>query len=254
MACGVAIVVHTEFLHYICNQFYRLKKRVMALMGNNSGGRRIDRLDQFIASQQLNDNRVTIECGLSVGTLGKSRKPGKDMSVKTATAILERYPRLNKVWLLTGVGDMLTFTQPASYHTYPVVDFSKSMYGNTFCLDFSYQADDMEFVSVPGIPAETEFFIQATGHSMLNCAHPELSIPNGALVGLCRVQGNMLRWGEVYALYTEDGITLKRLMPGNGNTIRCLSYNSDDYPEYSVKRDEINDVARVTCVVPVFVR
>lgn len=226
----------------------------MEQVANNNGERRIDRLDLFIASQQLNDNRVTKECGLSVGTLGKSRKPGKDISVKTVTAVVEKYPLLNKVWLLTGVGEMLTFNKPASYHTYPLLDPSKAKHAKAFSLNISYYIEDIQFISIPGVPSDTDFFIQATGHSMVNHAHPEISIPSGALVGLSRIQGEILRWGEVYAICTNDGIILKCLLPGEENNIRCISYNSEDYPEFIVKRNEINDIARVTCVVPVYVR
>lgn len=55
----------------------------------------------------LNDNKVTIELGLSVGTLGKSRKEGRDISDKNIEKILNFYTDINKVWLLTGEGEML---------------------------------------------------------------------------------------------------------------------------------------------------
>lgn len=226
----------------------------MALNEVNIGERRIDRLDKFIRYSQINDNRVTKECGLSVGTLGKSRKPGKDISVKTATAVIERYPQLNKVWLLTGAGDMLSTSKEPSYPSYPLLDTSKAECGKAFSVAVSVMAEDMPYISIPGVPTDTEFFVQASGHSMLNKDKPELSIPTGSLVGLCRIRGNVLNWGEVYALSTNDGIMIKRLLPGEDNSIRCISYNSGDYPEFTIKRDDINDIARITCVVPVFIR
>ena len=57
-------------------------------------GRRVDRLDRYIKFRGLNDNKVTLESGISVGTLGKSRKEGKDITSKTAEMIFGRYPKI----------------------------------------------------------------------------------------------------------------------------------------------------------------
>ncbi len=60
-----------------------------------------------MSAKGLNDNKVTIQLGLSVGTLGKSRKEGRDLSSKVIELILNFYKDLNRVWLLTGEGEML---------------------------------------------------------------------------------------------------------------------------------------------------
>lgn len=69
--------------------------------------RKIDRFDKFMEFKGLNDNKVTVQIGLSVGTLGKSRKPGRDLPDKVIEQILNFYPDLSKIWLLTGEGEML---------------------------------------------------------------------------------------------------------------------------------------------------
>ena len=55
----------------------------------------------------LNDNRVTVQLGLSVGSIGKSRKEGRDLSKKAVAKILAYYNDLDETWLLTGNGEML---------------------------------------------------------------------------------------------------------------------------------------------------
>lgn len=55
----------------------------------------------------LNDNKVTLQLGLTVGLIGKSRKEGRDLSDKVIEKILNFYTDLNRVWLLTGEGEML---------------------------------------------------------------------------------------------------------------------------------------------------
>lgn len=69
--------------------------------------RKIDRFDLYMEHAHLNDNKVTVQLGLSVGTIGKSRKPGRDLSDKVIESILNYYSDLSRVWLLTGEGEML---------------------------------------------------------------------------------------------------------------------------------------------------
>ena len=69
--------------------------------------RAIDRFDAYMASVGLNDNKVTVQLNLAVGLIGKSRKPGRDLSRPVIEKILACYTDLNGVWLLTGVGEML---------------------------------------------------------------------------------------------------------------------------------------------------
>lgn len=70
--------------------------------------RRIDAFDNYMKFKGLNDNKVTNLLGLSVGTLSKSRKEGRDLSDKNVEIILNYFQDLNKVYLLTGgEGEMI---------------------------------------------------------------------------------------------------------------------------------------------------
>lgn len=69
--------------------------------------RTIDRFDVYMASVGLNDNKVTVQLGLAIGLIGKSRKPGRDLSRSAIEKILNYYTDLNGTWLLTGEGSML---------------------------------------------------------------------------------------------------------------------------------------------------
>ncbi|MCM1291121.1 MAG: S24 family peptidase [Prevotella sp.] len=218
--------------------------------------RRIDRLDLFAQYKSFNDLRITKDCGLALGTIGKARKPGKDISLTTARRILDAYPDLNRIWFLTGNGDMLTENDTPDYTTYPLIDTTKAQCGRAVGLADAAKINDLPRIALPGIPRETEFFIQAAGYSMVNNDRPDLSIPPGALVGLSKVNTGYIRWGEAYAIVTNDGIMIKRLFPDTKNPelVKCVSYNSNEFPEFSIPNDEIKEVARITCVVPVMVR
>lgn len=67
----------------------------------------IDRFDEYMAYKRLNDNRVTVQLGLSNGTIGKSRQENRDLSDKVVEQILNFYTDLSRTWLLYGEGEML---------------------------------------------------------------------------------------------------------------------------------------------------
>ena len=76
--------------------------------------RKIERFDKYMKYKGLNDNKVTVQLKLSVGTLGKSRKEGRDLSDKVIELILNFYNDLDRVWLLTGEGSMLKKFRPSA--------------------------------------------------------------------------------------------------------------------------------------------
>ena len=67
----------------------------------------IERLDYFAKEKGLNDNKITIDAGLSIGSLGKSRKSKGGLSADSIEKILHAYSDLNSEWLLSGKGEMI---------------------------------------------------------------------------------------------------------------------------------------------------
>jgi len=65
-----------------------------------------NRLDTYMNFRGLNDNRLTVECQLSNGIIGKARKRGA-LSQKNISKILNTYQEINATWLFTGEGEML---------------------------------------------------------------------------------------------------------------------------------------------------
>lgn len=76
-----------------------------------------DRLDEYMVFKNLNDNRLTLDTGLSNGIIGKARKRGA-LSQDNIAKILTTYRDLDANWLFTGEGEMLKQTkktgQPAT--------------------------------------------------------------------------------------------------------------------------------------------
>lgn len=106
------------------------------------------------------------------------------------------------------------------------------------------------YMSVPGIDTEGTVFLPVVGDSMTD--DTESSIPNGSFVSLKPSTLSTFRWGEVYALVTDDGVLIKKVMPGKDDDhIVCESYNSAKYPPFTLIGREIKAVWRVSGVVVV---
>ena len=60
-----------------------------------------------MAGKNLNDNKLTVLAGLSIGLLSKARKRGGVMSSDNIEKILLACPDLNANWLITGQGEMI---------------------------------------------------------------------------------------------------------------------------------------------------
>lgn len=67
----------------------------------------IERLDKYMEYAGLNDNKVTVQAGITTGLINSARKRGKSLSGDNIGKILYTYKDLNARWLLTGEGDML---------------------------------------------------------------------------------------------------------------------------------------------------
>jgi len=77
---------------------------------------RFERFDKYMRLKGLNDNQVTQQCSLSQGLLGQARTGKSDLGPSSINKILKIYQDLNKVWLLTGEGPMLTSDMSGSVH------------------------------------------------------------------------------------------------------------------------------------------
>lgn len=107
--------------------------------------------------------------------------------------------------------------------------------------------------AIPGLSGH-DFTIISRGRSMINRSCPEKSIRPGDIVGCKKWNSRShLRWGEVYALSTPDGITIKQVQPSEKEGfIKCIPFNVEEqFQPFDIPVEEIYDWAIVVGVVSV---
>lgn len=199
--------------------------------------RKIERFDKYMAFKGLNDNKVTVDLGFSNGTIGKSRKEGRDLSDRVVAKILDFYQDLNRVWLLTGEGDMLNSSGHAIGGVYSasqkdeevsLVDYVPVSAHASFIEDLSGGTADMDKYPIVATPAERKEIdkykvFEVDGDSM----YPTLS--SGALVLVKEIPERSWHYAEgvVVAVYL-DYVVVKRVYRNDLLTNKCLILKSDN--------------------------
>ena len=183
--------------------------------------RRIDRFDEYMKRTQLNDNKVTVDLGLSVGTIGKSRKPGRDLSDKVIEKILNFYTDLNRVWLLSGEGPMFA----GADKKIPLYDDDATIGGiNGMVANVDDQARATEWIDAGDWFPSATSAIHHYGDSMVE-------YPSGSILALKRVtDARALLNGEHYVIETDEFRITKQILD-DGDDIIAYSTNKETYPD-----------------------
>ena len=195
--------------------------------------RRIDRFDEYMTVKHLNDNKVTMDLGLSIGTIGKSRKEGRDLSDKVVEQILNFYTDLSRAYLLAGEGEML---KKESGQPVPVKGYSAGVpyYNVDFLGGFDLVLNDQTVL--PEYLIDFKEYNKATcwcnitGHSM------EPEITSGDIIALKEIlDPSFLPFGEIYAIITTNGMrTVKRIGPASSPDCYSL-IPTNKAPEYGIQ-------------------
>lgn len=205
--------------------------------------KKIDRFDKYMKIKGLNDNKVTIDLDLSVGTLGKSRKENRDLSERNIEKILNFYIDLNKTWLLTGEGSMFndrpTVQEEEEHILVPLLPIS-AQGGSLNDFVTSVNVKDCEKIISPIKGADIAITI--SGDSMAD------EYPSGSIVLAKRINERaFIDWGKVYVLDTCNGVVVKTLTPSQKeDCVRCVSINPNPiYAPFEVALNDIYGVYRV---------
>lgn len=174
------------------------------------------------------------------------------ISKNVAELICEKFPRINKSWLLTGDGDMLTSKAETTKDTNADEITKKNGY-ITYLLPMSAMGGSLTGFAEPGVllqnceavvsPIENvDFAITVYGDSMA----PEY--PSGSRILIKKINPNLfIEWGKVYVLDTPNGVIVKEVHESNKEGyVSCYSLNPNPkFKPFDVLMDEVFGMYRV---------
>lgn len=215
-----------------------------------------DRLKRIASAYKLTVRDFERKAGLSNGYV---RTIGNSLGASKLENILQSFPEVSRVWLLTGEGEMLKNKEKEGaavcstsvddcddekFYTYllPVAAIGGELSG--FDCD-GVMPRDCERVISP--VADVDFAMPVIGDSM------EPEYPSGARVMVKRVDpGDFIAWGNVYVLDTTNGPLIKEVQPSDKGDafVLCRSHNpSGRYKPFDVPLASVRAMYRVVACV-----
>lgn len=226
-----------------------------------------DRIRAIINEMNISDRAFAEKINIPQTTISNLFNRGSEPGYKILSNIINCIEFISPEWLLTGKGEMLKsgYTQTdgvisvaneargeyqVQRKSIPLVTDLSATCGVPDGFSIAIKRDDCTPLLIPGIKGD--FAIRAKGRSMINRQNPEQSINENNII-ICNrwISRTHIRWGEVYALATNDGIVVKQLQPSEKEGfIRCVSFNSEDgFKPYDLPVTEISDWAIVIGVI-----
>ncbi len=207
----------------------------------------MSRFDSYMKFKGLNDNQVTVECKLSQGLLGQARTGKSDLGNSTINKILSIYQDLNRVWLLTGEGDMLIPLRKSTFE--PEISYTdgRPYFDVDFIGGFDLVADDQttkpEYLIDFKPYNDVDCWCNVTGHSM----EPEIN--HGDIIALKELNDwqTFVPSGVICAIVTTEHRTIKKVVPSEREGYWKL-IPSNKSPEYVAQEIPKGIVRRVFLV------
>ena len=195
--------------------------------------------------------------GISQSYLSELETGKKEITEELYNTIIGKYGREYVAQFIEITSDNIANRTPhlniIDKTSIPLFEDETASCGMPSGFSVAIEANKCERYIIPDL-AGCDFTIRTSGRSMINRKFPERSIPERSIVG-CRIWKSRthVRWGEVYALATPDGVVIKKIMPSEKDGyIKCVSFNEEEgFAPYDLPLNEIQDWAIVVGVVNV---
>lgn len=216
----------------------------MGIVENN----RLKEVISFLKKERVIYNESDFAKQIEIGKsfLSDIKAGRKVLSEQLVLKICKLEPRVNKTWLLTGEGEMLTGVQTeqtkqsfteSDIHLIPLLPVSAQGGSlNDFVVSIKESSCEKIISPIKG----ADYAMSVSGESMA----PEY--PSGSQILIKRIDEKaFIDWGRVYVLDTCNGTVIKRLFPSDtADKVLCKSINPE-FPPFEVSLSDVYAVYRV---------
>ena len=171
----------------------------------------------------------------------------------TLYKIIKAEPLISPEWLLLGKGEMIISNEAdQKKEGVPHIESVDAWCGQGQGFEVSVMRKDCPSYNIPGAE-DADFTIRAKGRSMINRTHPNRSIKEGDYIACKKPHTNVIRYGEIYALATSDGVMVKVVKPCNKDGfIKLESFNTEEgYEPFDYPTIDIHDMALVVAIASI---
>lgn len=208
-----------------------------------------DRLLTFIESKKISKREFARIVGLSNGYIDKITD---NISQAKVENILNKFPELSRVWLLTGEGEMLNGTDKTEGSTEREYKNGPDHYGRIPLIPIEVMAGSLNGFADEGVRGEdcpmvpspvpgARFAIQISGDSM------SPTYPNGTRLFIQKINQNaFIPWGHPVVLDTENGAVFKRIYRDKTDPDYVIGRSiNPDYPDLEIYAPSIYGIYKV---------
>ncbi|MBC7642814.1 MAG: hypothetical protein H7174_10835 [Flavobacterium sp.] len=202
------------------------------------------RLDKFINFSNLNDNKLTISCGISNGLIGKARNRGS-LSQENISKILLKYENLDANWLMTGRGKMINenYIFNKNRKCLSIIPVENMI---NFHNDNENLSDNLLINRfLPSNISYSDFLIEIKN----NINTQKYSIGDYLACKKLSLEDVFFQWNNICVLDTAFGIWIKKIMKGKDEDHFLILSENQSYDPFEIHISEIKAIALVLGVV-----
>jgi repressor LexA len=217
----------------------------------------IERIFQILKSKGITVASFERELDLSNGYLARTRSRNADIGEILLRKILDKFPDIEPVWLISGMGEMYRegfFEKKSSIRiptekvgsrklkAIPLIPI-EALAGSTPG-DQSVLEAECELYEIPEFKS-ADFLIRLSGDSMFP------TYKSGDLIACQRItDASFIQWGRVFVLDTTQGAICKRVFEGpDSDSLKIVSENAEKYPPFLISRKDVRTLSIVNGVI-----
>ena len=200
-----------------------------------------ERIQQIIHRENLSQRAFALKIGRQVSNVYQILAGERGFPKGFYADVIGAFPKLNKDWLLFGEGDMYEDERVVEVPMDTRPRLPKSMSGGH--LTDYYQGDKREQCQEK--PIVTQFSDYDFSLIMKN---NRMSPKYDRGDELFFKKSLITEWGNDYLIDTADGPKFKKIYD-DGSSVRCVSYNKEEYPDFLVPKNLIFGYYRLVGVL-----